>query len=376
MAVTQKDIANRLGVSRELVKGALNGYPDVAETTRVRIFEEAKRMGYNAHSNHSARAMAALRNGRSIKTGHIAVVIGGMVITPAQDPFFGPLLEGITIEAARQERHVTTFTLWESNDKELPPLIAARAMDGVICTSVWPTIYDQSRALGLPVAVLNWDEDSTILPDLREGTRQATRHLIDLGHRNIAFLGRVDLPGALAIGYNIKERVAGYKAALSEAGLPEPKESWIDLTAPGPGPVEGTTGLQNLLARNNYQRGKQLPFSALVCYNDAIAMGAIRSLESIGLRVPADISVVGFDDISANYFFHPEITSVKIDRKREGELAMQLLGEQIDLDLEKRPHKPPQVRWNPELVIHETTCPSAQMNEGKRRLSNAEYSAK
>jgi LacI family transcriptional regulator len=318
MAVTQKQIAQHLGLSQPIVAQALNGHPAVAEGTRQRVRDAARAMGYGAHSNSAARSLIARRHGGRYKTGTIAVLMGSFFEgLPLHDvPFFKPLLRGIECEAVERELDVS-FCM--SSRNQLPRLVVEQGVDGVLSIySKTMNILLRERQLRLPALCVGdaapgeWG----LLPDNFEGVRLATQHLIDLGHRRIAYLGylNTDWP---EIGDG--NRLDGYFQALKDSGIAVANEL-IDTHLEAPTQEAGAAGMERLLARTRN-------VTALVCYNDTSALGAIRKAQELGLRVPQDMSVVGFDDTSEEYNFEPRLTTIRFDRVKMGRRAVQLLCE-------------------------------------------------
>ena len=311
MTVSQKDIAEAVGVDRSLVAHALRGDERVSEATRARIEEAARRLGYDGASNRDARALASRRYGKRVKTGIIAVLLPPRFMgqSPRAVPFFMPLLDGIEIEA--QERDLDVLLVaW--HEGRLPRLVSEGGVDGVICPF---TALEAARLqdLQIPIVhVLNPGPGThDLLPDYRGGTYDATAHLTALGHRRIGFLS---LPlNNLAHC----ERARGYREALGKAGLPG-DENWL-LETDSPTIEAGRAGLKQLLARD-------ASISAVVCFNDLMAMGAIEAAQQMGRRVPDDFSVVGFDDVGEHYDFSPPLTSIFFDRLAMGRRAVQLIG--------------------------------------------------
>lgn len=311
MAVSQKEIAEALGVDRSLVAHALRGDARVAEATRERIEEAARRLGYDASSNRGARALAARRYGTRVKTGIVAVLLPPRFMgqSPRAVPFFMPLLDGIELEA--QERDLDVL-LASWHEGRLPRLVADGGVDGVICLFA-ALDAEQLRAVQMPVVhLLNAGPGThNLLPDYRGGTYQATAHLSALGHRRIAFLS---LP---LNNMAHRERALGYRDALRAADLPVAENWLLELDAPT---IEaGREGWRQLLARD-------AQISAVMCFNDLMAMGVIEAARETGRRVPEDVSVAGFDDVGEHYDFSPALTSVFFDRRALGRRAVQLIG--------------------------------------------------
>ncbi len=325
--VTQKQIAQRIGVTQQLVALALQNNPNVAETTRIKILAVAEEMGYDRNANRPARALAAARHGTRVTNDIIALIFEAMPnIAPVAMPYFMPLVDGIEIEAG--ERQLDLF-LVRSKATGLPWLIREGLVDGVILLGSHSTVAQISE-IGIPVLTLgsHLPETKGITPDDAGGTAITTRHLLELGHRRIAYLGpQLDWPSARA-------RLEGYRRALSEAGF----ESQLEETRlANVSETDGKSGMERLLERGE--------FTALVCHNDSIAMGAIRAAQARGLDVPGDLSITGFDDTSAASGFVPAVTSVGFSGVAMGRAAVKMLldanakGQHLEFPVELRVHQ-------------------------------------
>ncbi len=308
-SVTQKQIAERVGVTQQLVALALKGSPSVAEVTRGKILAVAQELGYSSRANRPARAMAAARHGTRVKNDILAVVFEAMPNTPTMaTPYFMPLVDGIEIEAG--ERQIDLFLVRKSA-AGLPWLITEGWVDGVILLGSHSSAGQLSE-LNLPVMTLgsHLQAISGITPQDEEGTRRATQHLLELGHRRIAYLGpHLDWPSA-------RPRLDGYTKALQSAGVMF-DENIVETTLAEPLEPNGRDGMERLLQRAG--------FSALVCHNDPIAMGSIRVAQEKGIRVPRDLSVTGYDDISEAADFTPAITSVGFSSLEMGRAAVRMV---------------------------------------------------
>ena len=307
--ITQKQIAERVGVTQQLVALALKDSPNVAPATKEKILAIADELGYRLGANHGARLMAAARHGTRVRNDILAVVFEAMPDAPMlATPYFMPFIEGIEAEA--DNRQIDLF-LVRPKPAGLPWLIREGWVDGVILLGSHASAGELSE-LQLPVVTLgsHLPDIAGITPDDESGTRQATQHLIELGHRKIAYLGpNLQWPSARA-------RFEGYTQALSSAKISLDK-NLIETTLLQPLEPDGKAGIKQLLARAE--------FTALVCHNDPIAMGAIRVAQESGRRVPADLSVTGFDDISLAAEFSPAITSVSFSSEAMGRAAVRLI---------------------------------------------------
>lgn len=321
MGATQKSIAVELGISRQLVGFALSNHPGVSAETRQRVISTAERLGYDAFANRDARALIGKRYGRRAPTGIVAILLPPKFDVPLRDiPNFSHTLDAMEREADRRGLDVLFCRL---RNGQLPRLIESLYVDGVACVSTSPETMQCLEKLGLPVINIGRQTPGVcwISPDDKLGTVLTTRHLIELGHREIAYLGHSTEVK------NASERLAGYKRGLKAADLPiipnriEATVTEIVLEA-------GSAAMQRLLERDAQFRMNGRPsFTALVAYNDMLGMGAIKFMQSVGLRVPEDVSVTGFDEVSAQYSFRPQLTSVSYSRAEMGTRAIAMLCE-------------------------------------------------
>lgn len=334
MTITQQDIANKLGVTRVLVSRALSDHPSVAAETRARILETAAAMGYSTNSNQAAKTLIAKRYNKPIKTGIFAVITpASFEGTTLKDvPFFTPFFNGIGREATARGMEICLCPRLG----ELPRLITSRSVDGVVALGD-TTFVPEVNEIALPQIVVDaYSTEAThLVPADRDGMRQATQHLIDLGHKNMAFIGHtLDVEAG-------RERFAGFQSALYDSQLPLDERLW-DVNLTHSEAEYGEASMKQLLK-------KGVDFTAVVCYHDLFAIGAMKALRGAGLRVPEDVSVVGFDDISIEYGAKPPITSVAFDREAMARRAVQMLcdGETDGNKCEVFPT---------ELMIHGSTC--------------------
>ena len=291
--VTIQDVARGAGVSTGTVSRVLNERPGVSPATRRRVLDTIARLRYRP--DHTARALSRqpLRIGLSLAAG-----------TRRLMPFFMVFLEHL----------ITVLQEHGYGLEEIPAGadgLPERLADGMVLHGVHdddPRIAYLERA-GVPFVLVGHAEGTRwVMPDDVGGAREATRHLVKLGHREVLYLG-----GRMS-QQATQDRYQGYREALAEAGL-DPTEPVL---------VEGE--LDSLAAyravRRAFQAGR--PASALFAASDEMALGAAAALEDLGLRVPLDVSVVGFDDL-------PEIgarlTTVRQDIGKITATAVDLLRE-------------------------------------------------
>ena len=329
--ITQKQIAERVGVTQQLVALALKDSPNVAAATKEKILAIADELGYRRGANHSARLMAAARHGTQVSNNILAVVFETMLVAPLIDaPYFMPFVAGIEAEA--DSRQIDLF-LVRPKPSGLPWLIREGWVDGVILLGSH-TSANLLNELKLPLLTLgsHLPDIAGITPDNESGMMQATEHLIELGHRKIAYLGpHSQWPSSQA-------RLEGYKRALRNAGI-ETDENLVELTLAQPLEGDGEAGMTRLMQRGD--------FTALVCHNDPIAIGAIRVAQNAGRKVPDDLSVTGFDNVSSITGFSPVVTSVGFSYHEMGRAAVRrILDTPSSIEHEQFPV---------ELQIHEST---------------------
>ncbi len=338
VAVTIKDIARQAGVSHPTVSRALRGDPLVAAETVTRIQRIAAELGYVP----SATA-------RSLKTSRSHVL--GVIVNRISDPFYGEVLDGI-----QDVLFSTNYSLFlaasdhnADREKAIIRAMTERRVDGLIVCSVF--VNRQFRAHFGPhhtplVVVHNRAYDKSLQAidhDDVYGGAQMTRHLIELGHTRLAFVGNA------RAGRETEERLKGFREAMRAAGLTVSPE-YIVSAAKGQ-LTAGREAIRPLLALSQ-------PPTALVCFNDMLAIGAMQMLQESGWHVPADCSVAGFDDISYSSFVTPPLTTFKQPKYQLGQEAagmmLQLLGGKSHKGSRLRPRV---VTLRGEVLVRSSTAP-------------------
>lgn len=332
-----KDIARLARVSHPTVSRALQGSPLVNPKTAEKIRRIAKESGYKASA--VARGLVNRRT-RTI----------GLVVTSIADPFTSEVVSGI--EQAAHDHGYCVF-LADSNadpdrEKKIVQAFAEQRVDGIIVTSsrVGALYLPLLSEMMVPIILVNDQYPGafvhSVLISNQDGSRAAAEHLVGLGHRRIAFIGD-------QFGYQSDtERLAGYKEALKSAGIPIDPE----LVVRGDGkPEAAMRAMDQLLALKN-------PPTAVCCYNDMTALGAMRSIRVHGLRVPHDISVTGFDDLFVASYAEPPLTTVRQPMRRMGQIAMEDL-----INLMSGEDSVVSGKIKPELIVREST---AKVNKQKR----------
>jgi DNA-binding LacI/PurR family transcriptional regulator len=316
MPITVKDIARKAGVSHSTVSRALHGHPLISEETRERVQQIALELGY--------RPSAAAR---TLKTRRSKVL--GVVLRNIDDPFFSEILQGI--EEITQTGGYSLFIAAINRDLERKPdivqtMVEHRVEGVIICSASFSE--EQSRQFlryGVPIVVVNnhsiEDFRYSIYHDDIDGSRQVTRHLLDLGHKKIAYLGN-SVSGRVTL-----DRLTGFRQEMVSAGIDVPAE-YIHEVAGG--------GTEDGLAAANVLLDLPTRPTAVVCYNDMMAIGLLKGLHQAGLRVPQDISVTGFDNIVFSAYTNPPLTTLDQPKRFIGAEAARLLLELLDTPLDEQ----------------------------------------
>lgn len=304
------DVAERAGVSHMTVSRVLNGHPNIRESTRERVLQVIDEMNYTRSS--IARALA---QGRAMR-------IGVLVDSPTQ---WGPNSTLRALEAAAREEGyaISAFSISDDEQSQIHAGVVellTQGVDALCVIAPRASSLDMLRqqSTGLPTLVIKAEPEAemhTAALDQRAGAMAAVMHLIELGHRSIAHLsGPLDW-------YDARAREQGWRDALADAGLP--------IASPVVGDWTSDYG---------YTFGKSYDFArttAVFAANDQMALGLVHGLAERGLRVPDDVSVVGFDDLPDARHFLPPLTTVRQDFAALGTLALQILiaaiaGEEVD----------------------------------------------
>lgn len=326
-----KDIARLAKVSHPTVSRALRNSPRVKTETIERIRRIAEQYGY--------RASAV---GRSLATRRTKTI--GVVVTTITDLFAAEVVSGIE-EAAGDNGY--SILLANSNadpDREIRVVrsLEERRVDGIVVTSsrVGALYMPMLSRMRVPIVLLNNQHPSEFVHSVMiantEASMAATQYLIELGHRRIAYIG--DRNGR----QSDTERFAGYRHALDSADLPFQPE----LVFHGDGnPEGGMEGMVHLLALSD-------PPTAVFCYDDMTALGVLCQIRTCGLRVPGDISVIGFDDLKIDKYTEPKLTTVRQPMMHMGRLAMETL-----LDILAGSGSNHNIKVPGELIVRESTAP-------------------
>jgi len=330
--ISQKELAARLGFSPATVSLVLNrsGAADsIPQETKDLIFDAARKFNYRP--NLLARS---LRTRRSFTVG--------VIVPEISEGYTATVLSGIEDYLLEEDYFffVTSHRHRADLIEEYPKTFLDRGVDGVIAV-------DTSWNHKLPVPVVtvsghNRVEGVTnIVVNHRRAAHLALAHVVGLGHRKIAFIKGQDFSSDTEV------RWKSNLEAAAKLGIRVSAKLTVQLEEDSPSPQVGYRMTRRLIKSRE-------PFSAIVAFNDVSALGAIRALFEAGLRVPEDVSVVGFDDIQSAAFQHPGLTTIRQPLRKMGRTAAEVV-----LDRIRNPHDAnhsPEIVVEPELVIRESTC--------------------
>jgi len=334
--ITLKDIARACGVSRATVSLVVRGSPLVSEDTRHRVEAEMQRQGYVYN-----RTAANLRQ-------RVSTTVA-LVIHDLSNPFFAEFAVGVdeglgakgyvTLLGSSNESPVRQYQVLESLMEYRPSGIILSPTEGsemgdierIIGRQTPLLVFNRAPAETMPVR-LAYDY---LCLDNRTGMRQATEHLLALGHRRIAFYG------GHAHSSSCSERRMGYQDALHAAGI-RGRKCWMFEMAP--------TRLAANTHANALCRLRPAP-TAAVCYNDAVALGLMQGLIRLGHHPGSDFAVSGFDNIPEAAFDIPPLTTLNADPRARGRQAAELLLQRI-----AKPTLPRRLVTVPvQLIVREST---------------------
>lgn len=335
--MTIKEIAKLAGVSHMTVSRVINNSGSIHPDTRKRVLEIIQEHNYVP----SASAKALI----SGKTHMIGVLIMYDLSNFPLD-FFPPILEGIsTVVSGSKYRIALYFDQNRSETQRTPDaLLSHNQLDGLLVLSIEQESKTRERLKGLrvPIVVINQPisvaEYGNVVTNETMGAFQAVEHLINLGHRDIAML-RGDMRFIASV-----DRFEGYKKALAAHSIPLREE------------LLGIGNLRHDLAYQETLRILQsgIPVSAVFASNDPMAMGTYRAAEQLGLSIPKDLSVVGYDNQQFAEYVNPPLTTIRKHRRTMGEKAAGMMLEKLNNDI---PFD--HITLDADLVIRGSTAPKA-----------------
>ncbi|WP_070329079.1 MULTISPECIES: LacI family DNA-binding transcriptional regulator [Exiguobacterium] len=305
------DLAKKTGFSITTVSKALNNYKDVNEKTRAKILKAAAEMDYlpNAHAQSLSTK----------KSWAIGVMFSEANEVGMKHPFFNGIIESFR-HATEEQGYDLMFASRNLRNRDMSYLehFKHRAVDGivVICSDRMDEQVQELMQSDIPIVVVDMDsaDCSVVYSDNIAGARLAVNHLYELGHRKIAHIAGDRTIDAGAT------RIKGYELAMQALDLPI--EPGYLINAGFFSVEEGKQAMEKLLQL-------EAPPTAVFVAGDQMAIGAIEAVHEHGLRVPEDISIIGYDDIDMIKYITPKLTTIRQDTDEIGEAAAELLIEQM-----------------------------------------------
>jgi len=329
--VTLKTLAEYLDLSPATISIVLNDSPfakSISPATRERVQAAAKKFEYrpNLHA-------------RMLRTRITNTI--GVIVPELSEGYFTGVMLGVEQYLLQEGFLYFTVSHLGRNDlrDEYQGLLMSRRVDGFL-------LVNTELSLNVPLPVVGVSSHSkapgvsNMMLDHNFAANKALRHLYDLGHRKIAFMK------GQRYSLDSEARWEAIVSIAKELGIVIRPELCIYLEKNLWSPELGYPPMRELLARTT-------DFTAMFCFNDTAAIGAIRAIEDAGLNCPRDISVIGFDDIIVAEYFNPRLTTVRQPLHKMGWTAAQLLIKRIQFPDEPYPHE---VWFEPELVVRESTA--------------------
>jgi DNA-binding LacI/PurR family transcriptional regulator len=323
------DVARLAGVSHQTVSRVLNDHPNVRAHTREKVLAAIRELAYRP--NAAARTLVTRRT-------HTLGVIS------VDTMLYGPTSMLYGFERAAHDVYFVSIASLPALDRrsmlEAVDRFVGQGVEGIIVIAT----HDSGVAAlahvppEVPIVALGCGTHasiSSVAVDNEEGAATATRYLLGLGHTTVHHIA------GPAANLDATERVSGWRQALSEAGAPEPRVLAGDWEA-----------------ASGYELGRQLAseprgeVTAILCGNDTMALGVLRALAECGLRVPEDVSVVGFDDVPDASYYMPPLTTVRQDFGEVGRQALSVLLERMS----GAPATGPRVRVATELIVRQSAA--------------------
>jgi DNA-binding LacI/PurR family transcriptional regulator len=330
--VTLKELAERLGLSPATVSLVINRSPvadSIPQDTKERILTAVRK--YKYRPSFFARSLRARRS-----------FTVGVIVPEVSDGYSASVMSGIEDHLLQEGYFYFVVSHRHRADliDEYPRLFLERSVDGLIAVDTPWTL-----SLSIPVVTVSGHNRvrgvTNIVLDHERAARLALEHLMQLGHRRIAFIKGQEFSSDTEVRWSNIEKVS------DEMGLPITSSLVAQLQGDSPSPEPGYEATKKLLAART-------SFTALFAFNDISAMGAIRAMREAKVRVPEDISIVGFDDIQSAGYQNPGLTTVRQPMREMGRLAAEILLRRI-----RQPDsdgKQPELMVEPQLIVRGTTC--------------------
>jgi len=336
--VTIDDVADHAGVSKSTVSAVLNDRDVVKNTTRQRVLDSIEQLDYRPRG--SARRGFKAPNGQSV----------GFVIKEADNPYYSEVLVGIQSVTGEHD-YLTFVSSSEGNvetERQIIQQFSNKDLDGLIITPILNADTDLSHIFELkrnniPFVLLEGVQGIRAhLVDIDNvaASAKAVSHLIDLGHEHVAHLAGPEY------SKHSQERIDGVRRAFSRSRLIYRDDLIVDA---------GDSFQDGYEATLDYFSGRG-EATALTCYNDLVALGAMKALRELDLAVPGDVSVVGFDDLKLLNYFPIPLTTIRVPKHEMGARAAELIHRQVQGQTADACRR---VSLDADLIVRSSTAPTS-----------------
>jgi LacI family transcriptional regulator, galactose operon repressor len=313
-AATIRDVAKLAEVSPSTVSAYINSKGYVHLDTAARIRKAVEDLDYTPKK--SARDLA---RGSS---GHIGFILSDHFFSKTEQ-FYTRVFLGAEFEARHHDLYVLLTTVDGSykGTKELPRFLLEQNVDGVIIAGILPQkLITDVLNKNIPVVLIDYEDNEfdgpRILMKNEDGIRLAVEHLVMNGHKKIGFVGSdPENP-------SVRERLSGFLNAMAKTSNPI-NDKWIDLVEPDMSIEGGQRAFRRIMQQENFP-------TAIIAANDTVALGIMREAKKVGMKIPEDLSITGFDNIVASSLFDPPLSTVHVFKEDLGARAIKTIVDMID----------------------------------------------
>ncbi|KKI93227.1 LacI family transcriptional regulator [Bacillus sp. SA1-12] len=352
--VSMQQIADYLGVSKFVVSRALSGKSGVSHSTKEKVFQAASQLGYFAQKNMSVNFDSPEKETSSEIEGQketVLVLMPNIRHQTKESSYWGRIVDGISEELERNGFGLVIIT--ENTVKSIATIMNPNVLLGVIGVGVVSTsLLLEVHQLNIPIVLVDHEEPlipaDTVFNNNFDGSAMLTNYLIGLGHKNLRFVGDIEYSRSFF------DRWLGFRSVLESNGIvnsyPDPLTT---LKFSGNADIK-----QHIKEWIQGKQVDQLP-TAFVCANDSIALSTISALKELGMKVPEQISVTGFDNIKESYQTAPNLTTVNVAKEELGKRAVAML-----IRRQKSKDSPTEKILLSGVIMHRETCAPVRTNDG------------
>ncbi|WP_410767942.1 LacI family DNA-binding transcriptional regulator [Fontibacillus sp. BL9] len=323
--ITMQQIADHLGVSKFVVSKALSGKGGVNEITKNRVIQAASQLGYFAQKNAYMKNQSLSQQPTSFAGKQSVIVLMPNIRFQTKDSlYWGKILEGVSEEL--ESRGLGMVIVSESRVDHFIHVLNPEGILGMIGVGqIDSSLLLEVHRLGIPMVLVDHEDSliptDTVFANNGDSISRLCNHLFGLGHTRLHFIANIQF------SRSFRDRWSGFREALEQNGLETPRVDDPMLQLNGVDTGEFAIDFEEWIL--NRKKNRQMP-TALVCANDSIAIRVEEVLKRIGIEVPGQITVTGFDNIDDAYRSEPPITTVHVPKEAMGRRAVRKLIERIE----------------------------------------------